>query len=228
LIDTIIFDLFFTLFTLDYSYSDKEYEFYALGISKEEWEIRNNKTYEERALGKNATPYEMMEYILNGLNVPKMKIQKAVEIRKQRIRKGLSTIEARSLDHIRTLKNSGYRVGLISNVDILDKVVLEEFNLEKHFTSVIFSYNERVAKPDKEIYLKMAEKLHTRPERCLFVGDGGSKELFGAKNVGMKTVLTVEYIKDLWKDRIPALMKDADYYIESLQEIYNILEKVSI
>lgn len=48
-------------------------------------------------------------------------------------------------------------------------------------------------KPRSEIYEIALKKMNTIPEKCFFVGDGGSDELKGAKELGMKNILT-EYL----------------------------------
>jgi putative hydrolase of the HAD superfamily len=44
-------------------------------------------------------------------------------------------------------------------------------------------------KPDPAIYELACERLGVAPGRCLYVGDGGSRELSGAAAVGMEAVL---------------------------------------
>ncbi|GHO58980.1 hypothetical protein KSB_74550 [Ktedonobacter robiniae] len=44
-------------------------------------------------------------------------------------------------------------------------------------------------KPDARIYQLACEQLNTPAEACLYVGDGASRELTGAMQVGMQAVL---------------------------------------
>ena len=46
-----------------------------------------------------------------------------------------------------------------------------------------------MTKPDRRIYQMACERLGVSPEACLYVGDGGSKELTGASDSGMQAVL---------------------------------------
>ena len=46
---------------------------------------------------------------------------------------------------------------------------------------------EYLQKPGPAIYLLAAGRMGARPEDCVFVGDGGSDELAGAKAAGMRT-----------------------------------------
>ena len=62
------------------------------------------------------------------------------------------------------------------------------------------------------------------PAESIFVGDGGSNELYGAKTAGMTTVLT-EFL--IVKDRQTKekIAKSADFMISDFKEILNIVKK---
>lgn len=45
-------------------------------------------------------------------------------------------------------------------------------------------------KPQKEIYEVAIGSMKTQAKSCMFVGDGGSNKLKGAKKIGMVTVIT--------------------------------------
>jgi putative hydrolase of the HAD superfamily len=53
----------------------------------------------------------------------------------------------------------------------------------------ILSCDVGMKKPDSGIYLLACERLGVEPGECLFIGDGDSRELTGATNVGMTAVL---------------------------------------
>lgn len=61
----------------------------------------------------------------------------------------------------------------------------EQSPLFKYFNDAIFSCNVGLLKPDKQIYELALQRLNVSPEECLFVGDGGSNELCGAKSAGL-------------------------------------------
>jgi putative hydrolase of the HAD superfamily len=62
------------------------------------------------------------------------------------------------------------------------------------------------------------DKLQVTSEDCIFVGDGGSDELYGAKKAGMKTIFT-EYIERKSEDKIEQIRKYTDYHINSFDEL---------
>lgn len=71
--------------------------------------------------------------------------------------------------------------------------------LSNLFDNTIFSYEVGYLKPQTEIYEIALKKMNINPERCIFISDGGSDELKGAKKLGIRTILT-EYL--LKRERI--------------------------
>lgn len=57
---------------------------------------------------------------------------------------------------------------------------------------VAFSCELGVRKPDPEIYLAATRRLNVQPDECVFVGDGGSNELYGAHELGMAATMLVD------------------------------------
>ena len=53
----------------------------------------------------------------------------------------------------------------------------------------LFSCTEGLIKPDPSLYLRACERLGVEPRACVYVGDGGNRELTGAESVGMRAVL---------------------------------------
>lgn len=58
--------------------------------------------------------------------------------------------------------------------------------------AAVLSSEAGIKKPDPEIFLLAARLLGVEPVECLYVGDGGSDELTGARAVGMRPVAMVE------------------------------------
>jgi putative hydrolase of the HAD superfamily len=53
----------------------------------------------------------------------------------------------------------------------------------------VFSCEVGMKKPDPRIYNIATEQIGVPPEDCLYIGDGSSQELTGAREVGMYPVL---------------------------------------
>ncbi|MBE1446943.1 HAD family hydrolase [Paenibacillus sp. OAS669] len=87
---------------------------------------------------------------------------------------------------LKRLKANDLRLGLISNCTEEEVRAWESSGLASYFDEVIFSYQTGYAKPDARIYELACTRLQVRPEESVFVGDGGSQELEGAAEAGMK------------------------------------------
>jgi putative hydrolase of the HAD superfamily len=215
----LIFDLFYTLINPLSAENMAESEYQVLGMSREDFEGRNAVDYEARAGGTIRDPYEMTAHILRGLDIPEEKIRAAAEARLQRIRRGLFGVDEKNLNLLRRFRESGIKTALVSNADAADIWYWKDCPLCGFFDVTIFSYDTGLLKPDPRIYGLAIDGLGLPPERCLYVGDGGHQELRGAREAGLTTVLTTEYISGLWPEKIPALMENADYVIRRLDEL---------
>ena len=78
---------------------------------------------------------------------------------------------------------------MISNATSELSALWAESAFEPLFDAVLFSADERMMKPDRRLYERMAGLLGVEPEECLFVGDGAYRELQGAAEAGMTPIL---------------------------------------
>jgi putative hydrolase of the HAD superfamily len=224
----VIFDLFYTLINpLDSRYLEKS-EYTVLHMSREDFEGRNGGGYAAWAEGRIQDPVEIVRRILAGLDYPEETIRAAAETRIERIRRGLFGAEPKNLELLGRLRRRGIKTALLSNADVMDTRHWSESPLARCFDAAIFSWQEGIQKPQPEIYALALKRLATGsaplpPGECLYVGDGGHGELQGAGAAGFSTVLTVEYIRNLWPRRIPALAAGANHVIEDIIDIERIV-----
>jgi len=122
----------------------------------------------------------------NNVYVDKMLLEFLEQERIEGKSKPFLTIESDIIFTLQELKNKQIKIGLISNCTHEDITAWESSELAPYFDDVIFSFNAGVAKPNQEIYKLACERLNVKPEFCLFIGDGGSNELQGATEFGMK------------------------------------------
>jgi putative hydrolase of the HAD superfamily len=108
-------------------------------------------------------------------------------------------------------------VGIITNGETLQqKRKIAKLGIA-HFTSCIFISEEfGAAKPDPSIFLAAARSLHTVPEQILFVGDNPVFDIWGAHQVGMKTVW-IHHETRSWPDDISRAV--ADITVHSFAEL---------
>ena len=219
----VFFDLFFTLANLEYQ---SENEFTLLNISRQEWEAsaENADVYQQRAIGKLKTEKEMLESMVAGLpfSVTENQLEKLVEIRNDRYRKSLTKIHPDIISTLKELKDSGIKLCLVSNADIIDKKYWDISPLKEYFDAVIFSCDVGIVKPDKAIYQLAMERMRTTADNCYFVGDGGSNELSGAKNCGITTVLT-EFLTVKDSATRENILKSADFVVQDFKQLIDIV-----
>jgi len=225
-IEVIFFDLFFTLVTP--KYNDLRNENDVLKITKEEWEkyAEDNELYITRATGKEKSPEKIIEDIVEKIKIEISDCDKKeiLKLREERFKASLIDVNPTIVDVLLDIKKKGKKICLLSNADIIDVMHWEKSPLRDLFDETIFSYEVGCLKPQREIYNIALKKMKVNPEKCIFIGDGGSDELKGAKELGMHTILTGHLLKRDKKQH-NEIRKFADYYIENFIEIKDILFK---
>ena len=102
-----------------------------------------------------------------------------------------------------------------SNSRMLAHAVLKSHGIDSYFQTMVTGDEIKKGKPDPEVYLTAADRLHVTPERCLVFEDIPFGIMAG-KNAGM-TVYAVEdsySMKDLEEKK-----KLADHYIQDYKEL---------
>jgi len=78
------------------------------------------------------------------------------------------------------LRRRGIKVGLITNTFSDERDLIRSSKLFPLFDATRISYEEGVLKPDPSMYQSIMIELGVTPDECLYVGDGGSRELSAA------------------------------------------------
>lgn len=152
---------------------------------------------------------------------------KAVDSRGRRFRGALAKVPAQNVETLRRLRDSGVRLGLISNADASEIAGWQDSPLCGLFDVEVFSCETGAMKPEPAIYEACLRQLGLRAPECLFVGDGGSDELIGAKAVGLRTVFISGVIAELWPQRLAGRLATADHHIVALPEIETVVAELS-
>ena len=108
-----------------------------------------------------------------------------------------------SVQLLEELKKRGIKVGLIPNTFSDERDLIRSSKLFPLFDATRISYEEGVLKPDPSMYSSIMEELGVTPEECLYVGDGGSKELFAARDIGMKALQASWFRELAFEPHIP-------------------------
>ena len=216
----LFFDLFHTL-TYPGLIEHTQYEWDIAGVSEEEWTFHSMKTSSGRAIGLIDDPRSIIEEIVSsiGLMINDDHLTQITEIRINRFKRCLIDISNNILYTIKELYERGLKLCIVSNADVIDIMGWPESPLSGYFKKAVFSCYAGVAKPDPEIYRIALNEMGANTENTLFIGDGGSNEFIGAKELKIDTLMTVEYIKNLWPERIPQIKKYADFTVNELGEM---------
>lgn len=220
----IIFDLFHTLTSLESVKAPGRSTTDILGISRKDWNNQLLFYSDDRLRGKIKDPFEIIAinaYAINP-NISEETIREAANNRINRFKFSLEHIEPTTIDVLERLRTSEKLLGLISNADVSEIAGWNNSPLKKYFNSVVFSCAVGYIKPEKEIYEICLSELGVLPREAIFVGDGGSTELRGAKELGMTTVLTTQVIKNIWPEKIDERRKYADYEIDELKGFFEL------
>jgi putative hydrolase of the HAD superfamily len=124
---------------------------------------------------------------------------------------------------LRSLRDRGYRTGLISNTGRTGgrflRPVQDRLGIGGSLDIRIFSDEVRVRKPDRAIFQAALDKLSLAAEEVVHVGDDVVADVAGAKSIGMRAVW---FNTGFWKD---AKADRADAEIRGHAELPRLLEK---
>jgi putative hydrolase of the HAD superfamily len=116
---------------------------------------------------------------------------------------------------LRQLRRRGYRLGIVTNGSIeSQRAKLWSSGLVGLVEEVLISTEEKVKKPDVEIFVRAAERLGVRVEESVFVGDNPQTDIGGAHYAGMKTVWLKRHLA--WPEDLSIV---PNYTVSSLAEV---------
>jgi putative hydrolase of the HAD superfamily len=117
-----------------------------------------------------------------------------------------------ALELLDRLRADGFRIGLISDCSSELCEAWPTTPYAPRIDAAVFSWHERRRKPDQRLYATVTERLGVPAADCWYVGDGGSNELEGALEAGMRPVLVTNgqvrdgYRPDAVIDDLPELL----------------------
>jgi putative hydrolase of the HAD superfamily len=122
------------------------------------------------------------------------------------------------------IRNKGLSTALISDCTHELPALLPSLPVASLLDVQVFSVEVGMCKPDPEIYLTACRRLGVEPAECVYVGDGGSRELTGAATVGMTPVRldASDLVNHLVFDRDDAFLGPA---VSSLTELVTFIDR---
>ena len=218
----VVFDLFHTLTAIESSWGQGlPFTYEMLGVDRDAWDKQLNRYSCARLAGEEQDSTRIVGRMAREINpdITDDTIQSAVTNRIKRFEAALLDIPIETRAVLKTLKSQKKKLGLISNADTMEVAAWGRSPIAGIFDVEIFSCHVGAVKPEKEIYELCLSRLGVSSDEAIFVGDGGSSELQGARAVGLTTVMITGVIKELWPERIEERKTDADFVIEQLTEL---------
>ena len=124
---------------------------------------------------------------------------------------------------LRELMAMGIKVGLITNgTEELQYKKLGMLGLTDCFDEIIVSGETPYEKPDKKIFLMMAEKMGLNPDEMLYIGDHPLNDIDGSRKAGYVPV----WVKTTGTWIFPEIEKP-DLQVETVEEIPAIINEIN-
>jgi putative hydrolase of the HAD superfamily len=192
-ISAVVFDLYITL--TDFDAERRRPRMLAelgetLGVNGPAFAFAMRSTFADRAtgsLGDLRSTFATLCRRLGGDPSP-ARLDEAVELRLSQERELLSP-RPDVLGVLAAVRAAGRRVGVITDCTTELPDLWPGLPYASLVDAVVFSCQVGHRKPHRSLYAEAARLLAVPPERCLYVGDGGSHELTGAEAAGMTPVL---------------------------------------
>lgn len=225
--DAVVFDLFGTLVSnLDPSRLRRTMEALAQALGAEagaferEWRAR----FVARMEGTLPDGEEQFRPIADALGIAPTR-EALLEASRLRRSFMLESLVARpgALECLAAIRRRGLALALASDCSSETPALLDRTPLGEYFRVRACSAHLGARKPDPRIYRHVLDALGLRGERCLYVGDGNSEELPGAKRHGMITVWLDNGEHQHWRDRF---VPEADFTVRSPLEVLDILDRL--
>lgn len=125
------------------------------------------------------------------------------------------TVYADVIDVLKSLKQKGYLLGIISNGDYNQQIEkLSRLHILHYFHPVIASSRVGVAKPNMAIFQAASKTAKCRVQDCYYIGDRLETDALSSKNAGMHGI---------WLDRGNKKQQCSVPTIQSLHELISIL-----
>ncbi len=147
-------------------------------------------SYPERATGKLGDTRQTLRTLAArlGAEPAEDRLDEARRMR-QKLQESLMRLRPEALPVIGGLRDRGLRIGVVSDCTSELPNAWPRLPVAPLVDAPVFSCVEGIRKPDARLFRAAAGRLGADPAGCLYVGDGGGRELTGSSAVGMHAVL---------------------------------------
>ena len=170
-----------------------------LGLAEDcfarEWGARHDR----RMRGEFPDYYSVVRDICEGARVKpdESVIEELYQERLEEKAFGFRRLDGGIVKMISQLCELGYQVTVVSNTTYDEVGSWSSCRLSELIDDPIFSFEVKSMKPEPAIYMEALRRLGCPASEAVFVGDGGSSELAGARQVGLRPVWATWFL-DRW------------------------------
>ena len=219
---TYIFDFFHTLTDHESKWGNWPWTSDFLGIDREVWGEQLQFFSEDRLKGTITYAFDFMKLLVTRIDptISDDKIREALAFRKKRFDYSVINIPDYVVETLKALKAKGKKLGLITNADLMELAAWDKCPIADLFDVSIHSFKVGMMKPEKQIYELCLNELGSKAEESVFVGDGGSNELIGARECRLTTVMVEGIVSEfLPKEKIQKRKEYAEFVVDTIDEI---------
>ena len=157
----IVFDLFHTLTGLESEWCNLPWTSDVLGIDRAVWNTALTVQSRWRVAGEERDPYRIVERLARAIDpsITDETLRIAVEIRIARFRHSLIRVPPANVETLRQLRAAGFRLGLISNADVMEVAAWADSPLAGLFDVEVFSCTAGCVKPEPAIFARCLDAL---------------------------------------------------------------------
>jgi putative hydrolase of the HAD superfamily len=221
----ILFDLFHTLVDVGAAPgASGRYTADILGVSREAW---NRACFSgAHDICRPTSQLEVIRSLAHSLDpaIAEWRIREAAEERQRRFDHALLSVEPQVLEQLEAFTSRGLRLGLLSNASTDEVHAWSESPLAPLFEHAFFSWECGCAKPQAAFYRHALQTMDVTSRECLFVGDGGSDEHVGARQLGIDNVLLMRHIGDYDEERLAPRRAAVKWVVASLDGLWPLLQ----
>lgn len=236
MVRAVIFDMFETLVTLFEGrtyFSENIAEDFGMPVAefRDAW----HATETDRTIGRYTLEEGLAESLkMLGRYFPEL-VEKVAAKRREALGDTFAAVPEAIVQMLKDLHAHGIRTGLISNCFSDERDMIRASVLFPHLDAARLSFEQGVKKPDPGMYESLMEELGVKPEECLYVGDGGSRELFAARALGMTAAQALWFREGMFEPHIPSpvynefahMEKPEDVVKEALRINYEVTDKIT-
>jgi putative hydrolase of the HAD superfamily len=185
----VVFDFFNTLTAAVHRGPHHAYIAAALGCELAAWLATLDRTFQARSAGAYGRTVDGLRRLAAEADGRPGKRQLRVAF-DARVRALCADAPLRpaAVPVLRALRRRGVRVAVASDCWYELPKLLPRLPVAQYIDASVFSVEVGQTKPHAAMYLTVCDRLGVEPRQCLYVGDGGNRELSGAAATGMTAV----------------------------------------